>query len=86
MRFYTRRVMKDAMIRAYNRSIHTILTSASVLIIVTAIVGNFASAIAAKICKTISEGTFAAALIIIFLLPPILATLDKAIIGRKLKR
>ena len=55
-----KRDIKDALIEAYNHSIHTILTSSSVLIIVTLIVGRFASAIAAKICMTISEGTMCA--------------------------
>lgn len=68
---------KEAIINAYNNSIHTILTSSSILIIVTLIVGNFASAIAAKICKTISEGTCCSLLLILFILPPMLALFDK---------
>ena len=68
---------------AYNDSMHTILTSASILIIVTLIVGNFASEVAAKICKTLSEGTICASILIIFLLPPMLASLDKFINKKK---
>ncbi len=64
---------------AYNKSIHTILTSASILIIVTLIVGNFASAIAAKICKTLSEGTICSLILILFVLPSILAVFDRFI-------
>ncbi len=71
--------IKEAIIQAYNGSIHTILSSSSILIIVTLIVANYASAIAAKICETISEGTFAAAILILFLLPGVLATTDKLI-------
>lgn len=75
--------IKDSIINAYNKAIHTILTSASILIIVTLIVGHFASAIAAKICKTISQGTLCSAILILVLLPAVLAACDKVIIKRK---
>lgn len=75
--------IKDSIIEAYNRSIHTILCSSSILVIVTLIVGNFASQIAAKICMTLSKGSLCAALLILFILPPILAILDKWIIKTK---
>ena len=75
--------VKRALIESYNKSIHAILTSASILIIVTAIVGNFATAIAAKICQSISGGTLCATLITLLILPALLATLDRFIIKRK---
>lgn len=75
--------IKDSIINSYNKAIHTILTSASILIIVTLIVGNFASAIAAKICKTISRGTLCSAILILVLLPAVLAACDKIIIKKK---
>lgn len=75
--------IKDSIINSYNKAIHTILTSASILIIVTLIVGNFASAIAAKICKTISQGTLCSAILILLLLPAVLASCDKIIIKKK---
>lgn len=75
--------IKSAVINSYNKSIHTILTSSSILIIVTLIIGNFASAIAAKICKTLSQGTLASFLLILLILPAILATVDKIIIKDK---
>ncbi len=71
--------IKDSIINAYNRSIHTIISSSSILIIVTLVVANFASAIAAKICETISQGTFASVILILFILPGVLATTDKLI-------
>ena len=71
--------IKDAVINAYNKSIHTILSSSSILIIVTLIVAYFASAIAAKICETISQGTFASVILILFVLPGVLAATDKII-------
>ena len=75
--------IKDSIINAYNNSINTILTSASILVIVTLIIGNFASAIAAKICKTISQGTLCSALLILLLLPGVLAACDKIIVRKK---
>ncbi len=71
--------IKDSVINAYNKSILTIISSSSILIIVTLIVAGFASAIAAKICETISEGTFASVILILFLLPGVLAATDKFI-------
>ena len=71
--------VKDSVINAYNRSIHTIISSSSILIIVTLVVAGFASAIAAKICETISQGTFASVILILFVLPGVLATTDKLI-------
>ena len=75
--------VKNALISTYQKSISAILTSASILIIVTAIVGNLTSAIAGMICQSISLGTFCATVIILVLLPALLATLDRWIIKRK---
>ncbi len=75
--------IKESIIDSYNKSIHTILTSSSILIIVTLIIANFASAIAAKICKTISEGTICSTILILTLLPAVLAFCDKIIVKNK---
>ena len=82
-RGYFQMGIKDALINSYNKSIHAILTSASILTVVTAIVGNFASAIAAKICQAISLGTFCATVIILVLLPALIATLDRFIVKKQ---
>lgn len=79
-RTYFKLSIKDALISTYNRSINAILTSASILIIVTAIVGNLATAIASMVCSAISLGTFCATIIILILLPALLATLDRFIV------
>jgi predicted RND superfamily exporter protein len=79
-RRYFKLSVKDALIATYNKSIGAILTSASILIIVTAIVGNFTTAIAGMICRSISLGTLIASIIILLLLPALLATLDKWIV------
>lgn len=75
--------IKNSLIEAYNSSIHTIMTSASILIIVTLILGLLASDITAVICKTIAEGTFCSTLLILLLLPGVLATFDKYIFKKK---
>ncbi len=75
--------IKESVIYAYNNSIHTILTSSSILIIVTLIIANFASAIAAKICKTVSEGTLCSTILILTLLPAVLAFWDRVMIRNK---
>lgn len=77
--------IKEAIIESYNKSIHTILTSASILVIVTLVVGCFASATAAKICKTLSRGTLCSTILILLLLPGVLAAFDKLIIKKKVK-
>ena len=82
-RTYGEKEIKHAIIAAYDKSMHSILTSASILILVTAIVGNMASAIAAKICQSISGGTLVATLIILLLLPALIATIDKFIVKKK---
>ena len=81
-RSYFKMSIRDALINTYNRSINAILTSASILIIVTAIVGNLATAIAAAVCQAISLGTLCATLIILILLPALLATLDQFIVKK----
>lgn len=75
--------IKSSLTNSYRDSFHTILCSASVLVIVTAIVGTLASAIAAKICTTISIGTLFSALLILIVLPAMLAGIDKIIIRKK---
>lgn len=76
----------DSIKNSYNRSIHTILTSALILIIVTLVVGNFASAIAAKICITVSKGTTCAVILVLFILPAVLAISDKFICRETIKK
>ena len=75
--------VNKSVVRGYNKSIQAILTSAGVLTIVTAIVGNFASSTAAKICKAISDGTFFSTILILLLLPALIAACDRIIIKKK---
>ena len=75
--------VREAVINSYNKSIHTILNSSSILIIVTLIVAKYSSAIASKICKTISEGTLCSTILILLLLPAMLATCDRFLLKNK---
>lgn len=75
--------IKSSIINSYNSAIHTIMTSASILIIVTLILGLFSSGITSIICKTIAEGTLCSSLLILLILPGVIAALDKFIIKRK---
>lgn len=71
--------VKEAMIGAYNNSIHTIITSSLILCSCTLIVALLTNAACAKICETIAEGAFCSTLLIVFILPGVLASMDKII-------
>lgn len=75
--------IKEAVINSYNKSINTILTSSSILIIATFLVGKFASAIVAKICATLSQGVLCSTILILLVLPAVLAVLDRFVIKKK---
>ena len=77
--------VKDAVATAYNNAIQAILTSAGVLTIVTAIVGNLATGTTAKICRTISDGTFFSTVLILLILPALMAVCDKFIVKNRKK-
>ncbi len=70
--------MKEAIIEAYNGSIHTILTSGLIMVVITAIMGYaFADPTIGQICHTISKGAAVAIILILFILPGVLAVFDK---------
>lgn len=74
---------RDALIAAYNGSIHTILTSGLIMVLVTGIVGYaFANPTVGQICQTISKGALCAILLIVFILPGVLSIFDKFINGK----
>ncbi len=72
----------EAVKNAYNNSIHTILTSASILAFVTLIIGHLGSATASKICLTISQGTICSTILILFILPSLICVFDKFIVKK----
>ncbi len=73
---------KESIILSYQKSIVTILTSASILTLVTLIVGHFTSEIVSIICKTISEGTLCSSILILLFLPALLLACDKWIVKK----
>ena len=81
----TRRTMgvREALTASYDRSIHTIMTSGLILTLVCGIVGKlFENPTIGQICSTISTGALCACLLILFILPGILAALDKIIMRK----
>ena len=66
---------------AYAGSIHTIMTSGLILIIVTGILGKFCSTPSiAQVCATIALGTTSAVVLILFVLPGLLSAFDRLIV------
>lgn len=75
--------VQDSLIRAYDGSIHTIMTSGLIVILVTGLLGVTVSAPAiGPICATISLGSLSSVLLILFILPAITAALDKAVMRK----
>ena len=74
----------SSIFNAYNGSLHTILTSASIMIIAAGVLGYvFANPAIGEICLTISRGAISATFLILFVLPGVLAALDRFIVPRK---
>ena len=68
----------EALKLAYAGSMHTILTSGLIMVIVTAIFGQcYGEPTIEQICQTLSIGAASAILLIVFILPGILACLDR---------
>ena len=68
-------------------SIHTVLTSGSIMVLVTAVVGKFfGNPTIEQICRTISIGAFSAIILILLFLPGMLALLDRWVLPRDLRR
>lgn len=69
---------QNAICGAYDGSLHTILTSALIMIGGAGILGFvFANPAIGEICLTISRGAISATLLIVFVLPGVLAALDR---------
>ncbi|MCD8088456.1 MAG: MMPL family transporter [Oscillospiraceae bacterium] len=76
--------VQPALEGAYNGSIHTILTSGLILILVPGIVSFcFEEMTIRQICRAISIGAFCASLLILFVLPGLLAAFDKLVTRKK---
>lgn len=76
--------IREALSAAYDGSLHTILTSSLIMIMVTGILGlTLSDPTIGAICLTIAEGALCATILILFLLPGLLASVDKVICSKK---
>ena len=76
--------VKRALKKAYAGSIHTIMTSGLILVLVTAAVGGmFDNPTVTAIVKTISMGALCATLLILFVLPGVLAACDRIVTKKR---
>ena len=76
--------VRDALIAAYRGSIHTVLTSGSIMVLVTMVVGPlFGNPAIEQIVKTLSVGALSAILLILFILPALIAVFDKWICRKR---
>ena len=79
--------VKEALIAAYKGSIHTILTSGSIMVFVTAIIGPFyGNPTVEQIISTLSIGCLSAIILILFILPGILVLCDRWVIKKTNKK
>ena len=76
----------EALKAAYDGSIHSIMTSGLIIVLITGIFGYiYPDPTIAEICRTISTGALSAILVILFMLPGLLAALDRLIVHGKRK-
>ncbi|MDR1330245.1 MAG: MMPL family transporter [Oscillospiraceae bacterium] len=78
--------IKAALADALRRSIHTIMTSALILVIITGVLGamlTVSDRAISEILLTIAKGGICAAALVIFILPGLLAAFDRVIVRRK---
>ena len=73
----------DALRGAYANSIHTIMTSGLILIVVTGLLGLFCPTQSiSQVCLSIALGTASAVVLILFVLPGLLAAFDRRVIKK----
>lgn len=73
----------EAIVAAYNGSIHTILTSGTIMVLITAAIGPlFGNPTIEQIVRTLSVGCASAMFLILFVLPGILALCDRVIVRK----
>ena len=73
----------EAIVAAYKGSIHTILTSGTIMVLITAVIGPlFGNPTIEQIVRTLSVGCASAMFLILFVLPGILALCDRVIVRK----
>ena len=76
--------VKEAIVAAYKGSIHTILTSGTIMVLITAVIGPlFGNPTIEQIVRTLSVGCASAMFLILFILPGILALCDKIFVRKE---
>ncbi len=76
--------VKEALAAAYKGSIHTILTSGTIMLLITAVIGPlFGNPTIEQIVHTLSIGCASAMFLILFVLPGILAFCDRIVVGNR---
>ena len=79
--------VREAIVAAYKGSIHTILTSGTIMVLITAVIGPlFGSPTIEQIVRTLSVGCASAMLLILLILPGILALCDRIVVRKGKKR
>ena len=74
----------EALKDAYDGSIHSIMTSGLIIVLITGIFGyTYPDPTIAEICRTIATGALSAILVILLILPGLLAALDRLVAHRK---
>lgn len=76
--------VKEAIAAAYKGSIHTILTSGTIMVLITAVIGPlFGNPTIGQIVRTLAVGCTSAVFLILFVLPGILALCDRFAVGKR---
>lgn len=79
--------IQSSLLGAYNGSVHTVLTSGLIMVLVTGAIGmSPADPTITQICQTVSIGALCAILLILFVLPGLLATFDKIVTRERKQR
>lgn len=77
----------EAIVAAYKGSIHTILTSGTIMVLITAVIGPlFGNPTIEQIVRTLSVGCASAMFLILFILPGILSLCDKIVVRKGKKQ
>ncbi len=78
--------VREALVAAYRGSIHTILTSGSIMVLITAVIGPlFGNPTIEQIVRTLAVGCTSAILLILLVLPGIIALCDRIVMRRDRK-
>ncbi|MDO4503273.1 MAG: MMPL family transporter [Coriobacteriia bacterium] len=69
--------VRESVLQAYQHSIHTVMMSGSILVLVCLVLGLTAGGVTGQVCLTISSGAACAVALVLLVLPGALAALDR---------